>query len=56
MPHLQLTYCFEAKYVVRHIRTDHAEIDVGYCAHSSLVEKNELQEVKGQFAISTASG
>lgn len=56
MPRLQLGYCFGAKYVVRHLRPDHGKIDVGYCTHPSLVEKNELQEIKGQFAISAAGG
>jgi hypothetical protein len=35
-----------ARYVVRHLRPDRAKIDVGYCAHPNLVEKNELQEIK----------
>jgi hypothetical protein len=43
-----------AKYVVRHLRPDHAKVDAGYCAHPGLAEKNELQEVKGQFAFNAA--
>jgi hypothetical protein len=45
-PRLQFGYSFGARYVVRHLRPDRAKIDVGYCAHPNLVEKNELQEIK----------
>ena len=47
-------YCFGAKYVVRHLRPDHGKIDVGYCAHPSFVEKDELEAIKGPLAISAA--
>ena len=47
-------YCFGAKYVVRHLRPDQGKIDVGYCAHPSFVDKEELQEIKGPLAISAA--
>jgi sterol O-acyltransferase len=47
-------YCFGAKYVVRHLRPDQGKIDVGYCAHPSLVESQELQDIQGPLAISAA--
>ena len=47
-------YCFGAKYVVRHLRPDQGKFDVGYCAHPSFVEKDELLDIKGPFAISAA--
>jgi sterol O-acyltransferase len=47
-------YCFGAKYVIRHLRPDQGKIDVGYCAHPSLVESQELQEIQGPLAISAA--
>lgn len=47
-------YCFGAKYVVRHLRPDQGKFDAGYCAHPSFVEKDELREMKGPFAISAA--
>ncbi|KIW23500.1 uncharacterized protein PV07_11693 [Cladophialophora immunda] len=47
-------YCFGAKYVVRYLRPDQAQIDVGYAAHPSLIEKDELQGIKGPFAIAAA--
>ena len=47
-------YCFGAKYVVRHLLPDSGKIDVGYCAHPSFVEEDELRDIKGPFAISAA--
>jgi len=47
-------YCFGGKYVVRHLRPDQGKIDVGYTAHPSFVDKEELQEIKGPLAISAA--
>ena len=47
-------YCFGAKYVVRHLRPDQGKIDVGYCAHPSFVDKEELEAMKGPLAISAA--
>lgn len=47
-------YCFGAKYVVRHLRPDEGKIDVGYCAHPSFIDKEELQDMKGPLAISAA--
>jgi dienelactone hydrolase len=47
-------YCFGAKYVIRHLRPDQGKIDVGYCAHPSFVESQELEEIKGPLAISAA--
>lgn len=45
-------YCFGAKYVVRFLKP--GKIDVGYCAHPSFVDDEELQAIQGPFAISAA--
>jgi len=45
-------YCFGAKYVVRFLKP--GQIDVGYCAHPSFVEDDELKAIKGPLAISAA--
>jgi dienelactone hydrolase len=47
-------YCFGAKYVIRHLRPDQGKIEVGYCAHPSFIESEELAEIKGPLAISAA--
>lgn len=47
-------YCFGAKYVVRHLRPDQGKIDVGYAAHPSFVEEDELSDIKGPFSIAAA--
>jgi dienelactone hydrolase len=47
-------YCFGVKYIVRHLRPDQGKIEVGYVAHPSFVETEELQEIKGPLAISAA--
>jgi len=47
-------YCFGGKYVVRHLRPDAGKIDVGYTAHPSFVEEDELKDMKGPLAISAA--
>ncbi|KAL7916787.1 dienelactone hydrolase [Trichoderma velutinum] len=44
-------YCFGAKYVVRHYKNG---IDVGYIAHPSFVEEEELAAVTGPLCISAA--
>ncbi|KAL2264338.1 hypothetical protein VTK26DRAFT_6581 [Humicola hyalothermophila] len=44
-------YCFGAKYVVRHFKDG---IDVGYTAHPSFIEEDELAAITGPFAISAA--
>lgn len=44
-------YCFGAKYVVRHYKNG---IKVGYVAHPSFVEEEELAAISGPFAISAA--
>ena len=54
IPRLQVGYCSRAKYIIRHLRPNQGKTDVGYCAHQGLLEKGELQDVKGQFTISTA--
>ncbi|CDM37954.1 hypothetical protein DTO013E5_8273 [Penicillium roqueforti] len=45
-------YCFGGKYVVRHLLP--GKIDVGYTAHPSHVEANELKSIKGPLAIAAA--
>lgn len=45
-------YCFGAKYVVRFLKS--GKIDVGYSAHPSFVEDDELKAIEGPFAISAA--
>lgn len=47
-------YCLGAKYVIRFLRPNQGKIDVGYCAHPSLVEPQELQEIQGPLSISAA--
>ncbi|KAL2193022.1 dienelactone hydrolase [Corynascus similis CBS 632.67] len=44
-------YCFGAKYVVRHYKDG---INVGYVAHPSFVEEDELAAISGPLAISAA--
>ena len=40
--------------MVRHLRPEQGKIDVGYTAHPSFVDKEELQDIKGPLAISAA--
>ena len=47
-------YCFGAKYVVRFLKPDQGKVDVGFLAHPSLVEKPELEAIKGPLAIAAA--
>eukprot|EP01099_Mayorella_cantabrigiensis_P005619 TRINITY_DN4564_c0_g1_i1.p1 TRINITY_DN4564_c0_g1~~TRINITY_DN4564_c0_g1_i1.p1 ORF type:complete len:255 (-),score=42.58 TRINITY_DN4564_c0_g1_i1:204-968(-) len=47
-------YCFGGKYVIRHLRPEAGKIDVGYTAHPSFVEADELKDIKGPLAISAA--
>ncbi|KAL2831440.1 Alpha/Beta hydrolase protein [Aspergillus cavernicola] len=47
-------YCFGAKYVVRFLNPDQGKVDVGFIAHPSLVEKEELEAIKGPLAIAAA--
>lgn len=44
-------YCFGAKYVVRHYKDG---IDVGYIAHPSFVEEDELEAITGPLSIAAA--
>lgn len=46
-----LGYCFGAKYVARHYKSG---IDVGYFAHPSFVEEDELAGVTGPLSIAAA--
>lgn len=46
-----LGYCFGAKYVARHYKSG---IDVGYFAHPSFVDEDELAAITGPLAISAA--
>jgi len=45
-------YCFGAKYVVRFMTGK--GIDVGYSAHPSFVEEDELRAITGPYSISAA--
>lgn len=45
-------YCFGGKYVVRFLKP--GQVDVGYSAHPSFVEEDELKAIEGPFAISAA--
>lgn len=44
-------YCFGAKYVVRHYKSG---IDVGFVAHPSLVDEEELEAITGPLSIAAA--
>lgn len=44
-------YCFGGKYVVRHFKSG---IDVGYVAHPSFVEEDELAAIGGPLSIAAA--
>jgi len=46
-------YCFGAKYVVR-FQTKGKGIDVGFVAHPSFVEEEELAAITGPFSIAAA--
>ncbi|KUL89312.1 hypothetical protein ZTR_03746 [Talaromyces verruculosus] len=45
-------YCFGGKYVVRYLRP--RQIDVGYTAHPSHIDADELKNAKGPVAIAAA--
>ena len=45
-------YCFGAKYVIRGLAT--GEVDVGFVAHPSFVEADELKKIKGPLSIAAA--
>ena len=45
-------YCFGAKYVVRALAP--GNIDVGYVAHPSFVDADELRAIKGPLSIAAA--
>ncbi|KAH8688707.1 dienelactone hydrolase family protein [Talaromyces proteolyticus] len=47
-------YCFGAKYVIRHLHPGQGKVDVGYVAHPSFVEAEELKAIEGPLAISAA--
>jgi len=47
-------YCFGGKYVVRHLRPAEGKVDVGYTAHPSFVDEDELKDMRGPLAISAA--
>lgn len=44
-------YCFGAKYVVRHYKNG---IEVGYLAHPSFVDEDELAAIQGPLSIAAA--
>ncbi|OKL56573.1 hypothetical protein UA08_08066 [Talaromyces atroroseus] len=45
-------YCYGAKYVVRHLKA--GQIDVGYVAHPSHVDADELKAIQGPLSIAAA--
>ncbi|MCJ1477886.1 hypothetical protein MMC13_006559 [Lambiella insularis] len=45
-------YCFGAKYVVRGLGS--RDVDVGYVAHPSFVDADELKQIKGPLSIAAA--
>ena len=45
-------YCFGGKYVCRFLKD--GKIDVGYTAHPSFVDADELKGIQGPLAISAA--
>lgn len=44
-------YCLGAKYVARHFKTG---VDVGYMAHPSFVDKEELSAITGPLSVAAA--
>ena len=47
-------YCFGAKYVVRHLLPGSGKIDIGFVAHPSFVDEQELEEIQGPLSIAAA--
>ncbi|KAH7410447.1 dienelactone hydrolase [Phaeosphaeria sp. MPI-PUGE-AT-0046c] len=47
-------YCFGGKYVCRWLREGMGKVDVGYVAHPSFVEREELQGIEGALSIAAA--
>ncbi|KAL1984881.1 hypothetical protein VTN96DRAFT_8636 [Rasamsonia emersonii] len=47
-------YCFGAKYVVRFLKPAEKRVDVGYVAHPSFVDTEELAAIQGPLSISAA--
>lgn len=47
-------YCFGAKYVIRWLANNDNKIDVGFVAHPSFVEKEELASIRGPLVIAAA--
>ena len=47
-------YCFGGKYVVRNLQGEGNKLDVGYIAHPSFVEADELKAIEGPLSISAA--
>jgi len=45
-------YCFGGKYVCRFLKA--GQIDVGYTAHPSFIDKEELEGIQGPLSISAA--
>jgi dienelactone hydrolase len=45
-------YCFGGKYVVRHLHP--GKFDVGYTAHPTHIDADELKSMKGPLAIAAA--
>ncbi|KUL89066.1 hypothetical protein ZTR_06132 [Talaromyces verruculosus] len=47
-------YCFGTKYVVRHLHPPKNKIDVGFAAHPSFIDADELKAIGGPFLIAAA--
>lgn len=50
----ELTSKVQGKYVVRWLKKGDVQVDVGYVAHPSFVEPNELAGISGPLSISAA--
>lgn len=47
-------YCFGGKYVCRWLSEGQGKVDVGYVAHPSFVDREEVQGVQGPLSIAAA--
>lgn len=47
-------YCFGGKYVCRWLREGESKVDVGFIAHPSFVDAEEVEGVQGPLSIAAA--
>lgn len=47
-------YCFGGKYVCRWLREGESKVDVGFVAHPSFVDAEEVEAVQGPLSIAAA--